>query len=109
MPWRQSCGNRPLCGVSGELEEDVVEGGLAQTDVDDPHALGLEVLEDTGDGADPVRDRRADPGGRLVDLRLAVGPPRHRRDGGPEALTVLDRHLEPVPAHLALEVVWAAL
>ena len=95
--------------VPGEPEEHVVEGRAAQADVGDGDAGVGQRPDGLGQRRDAVGDRRADP---ARCRRRPRAPARRRgrrcRPPRPRSRPVVDDDLEPVAAHLRLQLLGRA-
>ena len=58
--------------MAGEGDEDVVEGGAAQTDVVDLDAPGVQFADDLGEQLGAAGDRDGELAGVLLDGDLAL-------------------------------------
>lgn len=100
--------------MTGEGEEDVVEGRAAQTDVVDLDAADVEFADDLGQELRAAGDRRGDLAHVLLDLgaalvRAAQAEPVQEGGGGLDVLPLVHHDLDALSAGAGLELVGGAL
>src|SRR5579884_4530042 len=97
---------RLLCGgVSGEGEEDIIEGGTAQGQVFQANLRGVEVAHDGGEQLRAVCDRHDEVAALSSDLRFARTVGKDGLQSCFQIASVRDGQFEPLAADTGLQVV----
>ena len=107
---RSASGVAVLGRVAGEGEEDVVEVGPAQPDVQHLHAAALQPAQRLGEHLRATAHRQAEPPGLLVGLRLVRPPAAAAAVRRPRRASIdrADGELQPLTADLRLQLVAGA-
>ncbi len=95
--------------LTGDREEDLVEGGAPEADVVDLGAGLVDGADRGRDGGPAALDGQRDAAGRLVDARLTLAERGQRRGQGGEVLDPAGVDLDDVAAAQRLQLVGRAV
>src|SRR5690606_7977511 len=98
-----------LSRVSGEGDEDVVEGGTAQADVVDLDAPGVELADHLGEQLGAAGDRDGQLAHVLLDGGLPLAEAAQDLGGGREVFALVHHDLDALAAGAGLELIGGAL
>src|ERR1700691_3973245 len=111
--WRRSsgapCGFGQCAVASGQVKEDVVEGGAPKADVVDSDTGGVEAAQCSHERAGTVGGGDCRPAALAVDVELSGAERFQGGCGSVEGTVVVGGQLDDLSAELPFQLVWAAL